>query len=286
MEFLNGLTMARRRFSALAIPRSGPTLDADIASYVAVLEETRALSNAEKQALQDDKDRGVAHGWWSKMYDRVLLGWADAAANAVRQKTPASSITFTGGPTHSAGFVDFASSKYALLWAPTAAYASVDSMGMMFGLAADVGSSSSCLDSGVRTGVSTNANDLTAVGYGLAFASFGNTTTARISVSASSATKGFYMGHRTSATAGRLRRLLSGGSPSTLASSSGLSSGGLNSAAIALGAYNLNGGAVDNFSNRRYSQYASYDGLTNTEADDALIDALTTEIALGWRSAP
>lgn len=276
--------MAYRFDPVLNIPkRSGPRLDADIAAYVAVLEETRSLSNAEKRALQDDKDRGVANGWWDKMYDRILLGWADATANAVRQKTPASTGTFGGTPTHSAGYVDFAGSDYLKFWAPSAAFSSVNSMGMFYGLAADDATNPNCIDMGVRNNPSGAENDLTVRGYGSAFASFGNTTTARILTAVASVTKGFYLGHRTSSSAGRLRYLLSGGSPTTLVSSGSLSGGSLNTNPFTLAGYGF-GASQDNFSNRRYSQVASLDGLTDAEADAFLEDALTLEQELGWRT--
>jgi hypothetical protein len=254
----------------------------DVAAFIEALEaESRTVTQLEREALYDDKTRGLAAGHYTKLYDRVWFGWANANANRVRQKALTKIPAFTAPAAHNAGHVDFAGGGCGKVWSPADAFSSVDSIGNLIGTVGSraVGSS---IDFGVRNAANTNNLDLF-YGYTLAVASFGNNGTARITAAAATMPEGFYLANRISGNA-QLRSYIAG----TLATpaSGAVSGGALSTHMMAIGGYALDSSSVDNQTGHKYSQVASYNGLTNTERDDALIDALTTEIALGWRTAP
>jgi hypothetical protein len=251
----------------------------DVTEYIAKVEQTRSLSAGEKTALYNDKIRGIAHGWYNKMYDRVLLGWDDATANAIRQLRPNLSGTYTAPVSHDPDYINLAGGGYLKIWTPANAHSSVNDIGTLIGTIGSRTATGGTIDLGNRNAGGTNNFDLF-YGYSLAVVSFGNSSTARLTASASTMAEGFYLGSRIS-TAARLRTYIA----STLATpvSGSVSGGALPTHPIVLGGYGLDSTSVDNNTGHKYTQIASFNALTNAEADYALQDAQTLEQELGWR---
>lgn len=266
--------MSRLRFDPVQnTPRLNPRYDADGAAYAAAVSSSNRLP--EMTLVKAWK----AGGCWTKIVRCFLMGHANATYNNTCIKTlatPGSFVANGGTVTHAAGYVQFASNAYYNPVENLSTLVSVNAHGLAYDPVDIAAVANVCAIGGQDASFS---NHILPNFSGTGLYRVGNDSTAALSA-ATPGSRSLILYSRTSATNAKVYAW-DGSSLSTVASSTGLSGGGVMTRPAFLAAYN-GIGVASSYANNKNRLHLTHSGFNDAEAL-AFCQALQAYyVAKGW----